>query len=56
MPVSESIRGAAVMNGLSLDATSYVVPDVRCTISPEYAPIAGMFLAGEFESTGKGDA
>ena len=56
MPASESVRAAAVLKELGVDATSQILRGVGHTISPEGASIAGSFLAGIFAPTGKGDA
>jgi len=56
MPVDESVRAAAVLKRLGVDATSQILPGLGHTISSEGASIAGTFLAGIFESTGKENA
>jgi len=56
MPVGESVRAANVLKRLGVDVTSRILAGAGHSISSEGATIAATFLAGIFESTGKGDA
>lgn len=55
MPVGESAQAASILKRLGVAATNRVLPGVAHSISAEGASIAGAFLAGIFEPTGKGD-
>ena len=55
MPMSESVQAAAILKELGVDATGLILPGVGHVISSEGATIAGTFLAGIFESAGRGD-